>query len=135
MRTSRIEPLRRLLCSIGLAAILLLDSAIALAAPTPSPSPGLDGILIKPPSATFKEEPKAAPGIVEGPFDAATYAELTSAPDAAATAQLLAQNGFIGGFGRTWTSPGTAHVFVEAVMAFTGAKGATAWMRRSGDGR
>ena len=123
--------MRRLLCSIGLAAILLLHSGIAFAAPTPSPSPGLDGILIKPPGTTFKEEPKAAPGVVEGPFDAAQYAVLTSAADAAATSQSLAQNGFIGGVGRTWTSPGTAHVFVEAVMAFTGGKGATAWMRLS----
>jgi hypothetical protein len=123
------EPLRRLLCCIGLAAILLLHSAIAFAAPTPSP--GLDGILIKPPGTTFKEEPKAAPGIVEGPFDAAKYAEVTAAPDAAATAQLLAQNGFVGGFGRTWASAGNAHVFVEAVMAFAGAKGATAWLRLS----
>ncbi|HXC79173.1 MAG TPA: hypothetical protein VNU19_19240 [Candidatus Acidoferrum sp.] len=121
--------MRRLLCCIGLAAILLLHSAIALAAPTPSP--GLDGILIKPPGTTFKEAPKAAPGIVEGPFDAATFAELTSAPDAAATARMLAQNGFVSGFGRTWASPGNAHVFVEAVMVFAGAKGATAWLRLS----
>ena len=121
--------MRRLLCCIGLAAILLLHSAIALAAPTPSP--GLDGILIKPPSTTFKEEPKAAPGIIEGPFDAAQYAQGTSAPNATATANLLAPNGFVGGFGRTWTSPGNAHVLVEAVMAFAGAKGAVAWMRQS----
>jgi hypothetical protein len=129
VRTSRMVPLRRLLCCIGLVAILLLHSAIAFAAPTPSP--GLDGILIKPPGTTFKEQPKAAPGVVEGPFDAAKYAEVTSAPDAAATAGLLAQNGFVGGFGRTWTTTGSAHVLVEAVMAFAGAKGATAWMRLS----
>ena len=118
------EPLRRLLCSLGLAAILLLHSAIALAAPTPSP--GLDGILIKPPGTGYKEEPKAAPGIVEGPFDAAKYAEVVSAPDAAAT---LTSNGFLTGFGRTWSTTGSAHVFTEAVLAFTGAQGAKAWVR------
>jgi hypothetical protein len=123
------EALRRLLCTSALAAILLLHSAIAFAAPTPSP--GLDGILIKPPGTTFKEEAKAAPGIVEGPFDAAKYAEVTAAPDAAATAKALAADGFLSGFGRTWVSTGNAHVFVEAVMAFTGAKGAKAWLRQS----
>ena len=123
------EPLRRLLCSLGLTAILLVQSAIALAAPTPSP--GLDGILIKPPGTGYKEEPKATTGIVEGPFDAAKYAEVTAAPDAAATAQALAKDGFLSGFGRTWVSTGSAHVFVEAVMAFTGGKGATTWLRQS----
>jgi hypothetical protein len=121
--------LRRLLCSTGLAAILLLQSAIAFA--TPTPSPGLDGILIKPPGAGYKEEPKATAGIVEGPFDAAKYAEVTAAPDAAATAKALTQDGFLSGFGRTWVSTGNAHVFVEAVMAFTGAKGAKTWLRQS----
>ncbi len=123
------EPLRRLLCSIGLAAILLLHSAIAFAAPTPSP--GLDGILIKPPGTGYKEEPKATPGFFEGPFDAAKYAEVTAAPDAAAMAKALIKAGFLTGFGRTWVSAGNAHVFVEAIMAFSGAKGATTWLRQS----
>ena len=128
-RTSTIEPLRRLLCSIGLAAIFVLHSAIAFAAPTPSP--GLDGILIKPLGTGYKEEPKATAGIIEGPFDAAQYAQVTAAPDAAATAAALAQDGFLSGYGRTWVSAGNAHVFVEAVVAFTGAKGAKAWLRQS----
>ena len=123
------EPLSRLLCSLGLAAVLLVQSATALAAPTPSP--GLDGILIKPPGTAYKEEPKAAPGIIEGPFDATKYAEVTAAPDAAATGKALAKDGFLSGFGRTWVSAGNAHVFVEAVLAFSGAKGAKTWLRQS----
>jgi hypothetical protein len=123
------ELLRRLLCSLGLAAILLLNSAIAFAAPTPSP--GLDGILIKPVGTGYKEALKATTGIVEGPFDAAKYAEVTAAPDAAAVAQALAKAGFLSGYGRTWSTAGSAHVFVEAVMAFTGAKGASSWLRQS----
>ena len=121
--------MRRLLCSIGLAAILLLHSAIAFAAPTPSP--GLDGILIKPPATGYKENAKATAGIFEGPFDAAKYAEVTAATDAAATAQALTKTGFLTGYGRTWASTGNAHVFVGAIMAFSGAKGATAWLRQS----
>jgi len=123
------EPLRRLLCAIGLVAIVVLHSAIAIAAPTPSP--GLDGILIKPPGTGYKEEPKATPGIVEGPFDAAKFAEITAASDAAATAAALARDGFLSGYGRTWVSAANAHVYVEAVMAFTGAKGAKTWLRQS----
>ena len=121
--------MRRLLCSIALAAILIFQSAVALAAPTPSP--GLDGILIKPSGTGYKEEPKAGPGIVEGPFDAVKYAEVTVAPDAALAAKTLTDDGFLSGFGRTWFSAGNAHVFVEAVLAFNGAKGAKTWLRQS----
>jgi len=121
--------LRRLLCSIGLAAVLIFQSAAALAAPTPSP--GLDGILIKPPGTGYKEEPKATLGIIEGPFDAAKYAEVTAAPDPASAAKTLTDDGFLTGFGRTWVSAGNAHVFVEAIMSFSGAKGAKTWLRQS----
>jgi hypothetical protein len=121
--------LGRLLCSIGVVAVVLLQSTLALAAPTPSP--GLDGILIKPPGTGYKEEPKSTPGILEGPFDAAKYAEVTVATDAAPTTQALARDGFLAGYGRTWVSAGSAHVWVEAVMAFTGAKGAKTWLRQS----
>ena len=121
--------MRRLLCSIGLAAILLFPSAIAFAAPTPSP--GLDGILIKPPGTAYKEEPKATTGMIEGPFDAAKFGGVTAAPDAAASAEALGKDGFLSGFGRTWATKGNAHVFVEAVMAFAGAKGAKTWLLQS----
>jgi len=123
------EPLRRLLCFIGLAAILLLHSGIALAAPTPSP--GLDGILIKPLATGYREALKSGPGILEGQFDSAKYAETIAASDIAPTKQALDRNGFLSGFGRSWTSSPTGHLFVTAVLAFSGAKGATAWLRQS----
>ena len=119
----------RLLCSLGLAAVFLLQSAIALAAPTPSPA--LNGLLLKPPGTGFKEEPKATATIFEGPFDAAKYATVTAAPNPAQTAQLLIHDGFLTGYGRTWFFTGHAHAYVEVVMAFTGAKGATTWLRQS----
>jgi hypothetical protein len=124
-----LSPLGRLLCSIGVLAVLLVQSAIVLAAPTPSP--GLDTILLKPPGAGYKEEPKTTPGILEGPFDAAKYAQATAATDAGPTTQALARAGFVTGYGRTWVSAGSAHVWVEAVMAFTGARGAATWLRQS----
>jgi hypothetical protein len=121
--------LGRLLCSIGVFAALLLQSAMVLAAPTPSPA--LDGILIKPPGTGFKEELKTTPGILEGPFDAAKFATVTAPTDTAPTTQTLARDGFLTGYARTWFSAGSAHVWVEAVMAFTGAKGAKTWLRQS----
>jgi len=118
-----------MLCSIGLAAILLFHSAIAFAAPTPSP--GLDGILLKPLATGYKEALKSGPGILEGQFDSAKYAEIVTASDVAPTKQALDRNGFLSGYGRTWTSTGTAHFLITAVFAFSGAKGAKAWLRQS----
>jgi len=121
--------LGRLFCSIGVAAVLLLQPTVALAAPTPSP--GLDGILLKPPGTGYKEETKTAVGVLEGPFDAAKYAVATGAADGTKATQALTRDGFVSGFGRTWFSAGSAHVWVEAVIAFTGAKGAKAWLKES----
>ena len=124
------ELLGRLLFAIGVGSVLLLQSVAALAAPTPSPS--LDGILVAPPSAGFVEQPKSASsGLFEGEFDAAGYAQTTGTSDAAATKQALDQDGFFSGYGRTWLSKATGHGYVEFVMAFTGAKGAKGWLRRS----
>ena len=119
----------RLLCSIAVAAVLLIQPALAQAAPTPSPA--LDGILLKPPGTAFKESPKTTPGILEGPFDAARYADVTGATNATATTLALARDGFLSGFGRTWVSAGTRNVWVEAVMAFTGGTGAKTWLLQS----
>jgi len=108
---------------------LLLQSTLALAAPTPSP--GLDGILIKPPGTGYREEPKSTPGILEGPFDAAKYAEVTVATDAAPTTQALARDGFLTGYGRTWVQQATHHVLIEIVVAFSGGDGARRWLTSS----
>lgn len=121
--------LGRLLCSIGVAAVLLLQPAAALAAPTPSP--GLDGILLKPPGTGYKEETKTAVGVLEGPFDAAKYAVATGAKDGTQTTQALTRDGFVSGYGRTWFSAGSAHVWVMAVIAFTGAQGAKTFLKES----
>ncbi len=51
---------------------LTLQPAAALA--TPSPSPGLSGILASPPTADYVEADATVPGVVEGQFDAKTFA-------------------------------------------------------------
>jgi hypothetical protein len=122
--------LGRLLCAIGVGAALLVQPAIVLAAPTPSP--GLDKILVAPPGTGFVEQPKSpASGLFEGEFDATGYAKTTGTSNEAQTKQALDQDGFLKGYGRTWLSKATGHGYVEFVMAFTGGKGAKTWLRQS----
>ncbi|MEA2628881.1 MAG: hypothetical protein QOJ10_1341 [Chloroflexota bacterium] len=122
--------LGRLLCAIGVGAVLLVQPAAVLAAPTPSP--GLDKILVAPPGAGFAEQPKSpSSGLFEGEFDATGYAQTTAASDSTQTKQALDQDGFLKGYGRTWLSKSTGHGYIEFVMAFTGGKGAKTWLRQS----
>jgi hypothetical protein len=122
--------LGRLLCAIGVGAILLVQPAAVLAAPTPSP--GLDKILVAPPGAGFVEQPKSpSSGLFEGEFDATGYAKTTGTSAATQTKLALDQDGFLKGYGRTWLSKATGHGYVEFVMAFTGGKGAKTWLRQS----
>jgi hypothetical protein len=119
----------RLLGAIGVAAIALLQSVVALAAPTPSPA--LDGILLSPPGTSFVEADKNTPGIFEGAFDSAGYATITSSTNGAQAKQTLDGDGFLSGYGRTWVSQSTHHIYVEAVMAFVGGSGAKTWLGQS----
>ena len=120
----------RLLCAIGVGAVLLVQPAAVLAAPTPTP--GLDKILVAPPGTGFVEQPKSpSSGLFEGEFDATGYAKTTGTSAATQTKQALDQDGFLKGYGRTWLSKATGHGYVEFVMAFTGGKGAKTWLRQS----
>ena len=106
-----------------------MQPAFVLATPTPSPS--LDGILLTPPGTGFVETTQGTPGIFEGAFDADGYTQITSSANAAQAKQTLAHDGFVSGFGRTWVSRATQKIYVEAVMAFGGAKGAKTWLSQS----
>jgi hypothetical protein len=125
----KIERLPRLLCVIAVGAITMLQSATVMAAPSPTPS--LDGILLAPPGTGFVEAALSTPGIFEGPFDSAGYADITASADAANAKQTLDLDGFLSGFGRSWVSPSGDHGYIEAVMAFAGAKGAKTWLSQS----
>jgi hypothetical protein len=128
-RIGRIDSLGRLLLAIGVSAVILMQPAAALGAP--SPSPALEGILLSPPGSGFVEQPKSTSGIFEGPFDADGYAAITSSTDVAGARKTLLNDGFLSGYGRTWVSSAKHLVYVEAVMAFNGAKGANAWLKQS----
>src|SRR5205809_6884695 len=79
-RIISIGPLGRLLCVIGVGAVMLLQPAVVLAAP--SPSPKLVGIIPSPPGTDFAEADHTPPGTFAAPFDAARYADITSTTDA-----------------------------------------------------
>jgi hypothetical protein len=124
----RIGPLGRLVVFIGVC-VLALQPALALAAPTPSPS--LDGILASPPAADFKELPSTTSGIFAGAFDAKGYVTISGTPDPDNDQKTMEHDGFLSGFGKTWVQSSKNHVMVEAVLAFSGGDGASKWMRQA----
>jgi len=123
-----LQLLVRLILSIACAAFAVLP-AVALAAP--SPSPGLSGILAPPPTADYVEANATVPGVVEGQFDAKTFASRSGHGNVAAIQQTLELDGFLDGYGRTWVQKVSRRVLVEFVMAFTGGDGANKWLSGS----
>jgi hypothetical protein len=123
----RIGALGRVVVFIGVC-VLALQPAMALAAPTPSPS--LDGILAAPPAADFKELPSTTAGIFAGAFDAKGYVTISGTSDPDNDQRVMEHDGFVSGFGKTWSQKSKSHLFVEVVLAFTGGSGATSWMHQ-----
>ena len=112
----------------ALAAVSMLPASAALAAPNPNPH--LSEILAEPPSTSYVEVASHTPGILEGPFDAGTYASIGGL-DMQTTITTLAKDGFIAGFGRAWVQQSPSRVMVEIVVAFTGGNGAKQWLQQS----
>src|SRR6266851_100762 len=112
----------------ALAAVSMLPVSAAMAAPNPNPH--LSQILAEPPSTGYVELASHTPGILEGPFDAGTYASIGGL-DMQTTITTLAKDGFIAGFGRAWVQQSPSRVMVEIVVAFTGGSGARLWLQQS----
>jgi hypothetical protein len=103
------------------AAMALLQPAGAIADATPSPT--LDGLLAAAPAGYTA----AATGSFHGRFTARDYA--SSYKETAVAAQgVLERDGFVDGYGLTWTQPSTGHVLLEFVIAFKGGTGAKDWL-------
>src|SRR5216683_3209495 len=100
----------------ALAAVSMLPVSAAMAAPNPNPH--LSQILAEPPSTGYVELASHTPGILEGPFDAGTYASIGGL-DMQTTITTLAKDGFIAGFGRAWVQQSPSRVMVEIVVAIT----------------
>jgi hypothetical protein len=113
----------RLACFAAAALIGLLP--LTAGAETPSPSPSLDTILARPPAADFVELTSTA---FDGHFTAHDYATLAGTSKTAAIENTLNREGFVDGFGHTWIQRSTNHVLLEAVLAFTGGRGAKRWL-------
>jgi len=112
------------------AAVSMLPVSTAMAATDPSPDPHLSQVLAEPPSTGYVELASHTPGILEGPFDAGTYASIGGL-DMQTTITTLAKDGFIAGFGRAWVQQSPSRVMVEIVVAFTGGSGARLWLQQS----
>src|SRR5260370_18030967 len=93
---------------------------VTAAASSPSPSPSLDSILLKPPTTDFVE---LTTGPLHGEFTAHDWATNNNSTDTQ-TLTTLTHEGFVDGFGQTWTAASSQRDLIEAVMAFTGGSGA-----------
>ena len=103
----------------------------AVSASASTESLGLDRILAPPPTAEYAELGPSVSGLLEGPFDAARYAAIGGEAGATKTLNTLHDDGFISGYGKAWIQDSTRRVMVEIVVAFTGGKGAAAWLSQS----
>jgi hypothetical protein len=89
---------------------------------TSSPSPTLDTVLATPPATDFAELTTSP---LHGKFTAHEWAMLSANSNGAAqTEATLNRDGFVDGFGKTWAQASSGHALIEAVMAFSGGRGA-----------
>ena len=120
-------PMKRLIYGfVALAALLPLGAAAA--SPTPAtPSPTLDTILVAPPSG-FTELTSSP---FHGKFTAHDYATNVGSNKSAEMEATLSSDGFVDGYGKTYIQQTSAHALIEAVIAFTGGKGAHDWLTQA----
>lgn len=101
---------------------LALGPLTATAAPIPSP--GLDTVLVAPPSG-YTELTSTS---FHGSFTAHDYAVASDEAQATEIEKTLNHDGFVDGYGKTWIHQASQRAMVEAVIAFTGGRGAKDWL-------
>lgn len=106
--------------------LALVGVAGLAAASTPSPSPSLSSLLAAPPTGYVEDAESAGTPI--GEFDQEGYVSYLAPVDPAATATALRRDGFVKGFGKSWTHPETGAGFAAVVVAFSGGRGARTWL-------
>jgi hypothetical protein len=112
---------KRLIYASGIA-LLALAPLSASASPTPSPT--LNTLLAAAPSGYT--ELTSSP--FHGKFTAQEYAQASDSSKADEIESTLVRDGFVDGYGMTWIHQASQHALVEAVIAFTGSKGARSWL-------
>jgi hypothetical protein len=110
-----------------LADALGLISFAGLVAAAPSPSVSLDGVLAPPPAPNYAPDTESN-GTPVGAFDAAEYASYVSGGSDSSLTTTLTQDGFVAGYGASWTEQTNGRALVELVVAFSGGTGARSWL-------
>jgi len=121
---------RALIAAAVAAFALALMPAAGAAAPSPRPSPSLDRLLASAPSPEFVADTEST-GTPIGAFDLGTYAESVGPADPTAARTALRDDGFVAGYGRSWTAQSSNNGLVELVVAFAGGRGARSWLATS----
>ena len=119
-----IERLARLTGLLAAAAVALIPLA---AHASPSPSPSLDRLLASPPSADFVEDTESS-GTPIGAFDLPSYVSFLDPPNPTPVESTLKREGFVAGYGKSWTQQSLNRGLVELVVAFAGGQGARRWL-------
>lgn len=115
-------PVIRLRRAAAFAFASLLAFAPLTVHATSIPKPSLDTVLAAPPSSDFSE---LATSQLHGKFTAHQWASLSSnGAGATQTEATLNRDGFVDGFGKTWSQTSSDHYLIEVVMAFSGGRGA-----------
>jgi len=118
---------KRVLFLLSAGAMALLPLAAA-AASSPTPSPPLDQVFTPPP-AGFVKVPNAP---MHGRFTTTDYTKAYGTQAVQAEHQLKV-DGFVDGYGITWTQKATKRTIVQQVIAFSGGAGARHFLDYEGD--
>jgi hypothetical protein len=117
--------------------MLLASSSLVAVAASPSPAVDLNVLaaaLAGPPDDAWAESP-IEPDILEGPFDAASYVNLSwsDQPTRDDVRARLAYDRFVGGYARSFYNESTDALIVEDVKAFPNESDAQSFWRWSAD--
>ena len=111
----------RLIYALAISFLALVPVSGAAA---PTPSPALDQVLVAPPTG-YTELTSSS---FHGSFTAHDYAVASDQAQATEIEKTLNHDGFVDGYGKTWVHTAAQRAMVEAVIAFTGGRGARDWL-------
>jgi hypothetical protein len=120
---------------VAAAAVVAMSLPSYVASVAPSPFPALETFLVAPADPIIADDPGALP-FPAGTVSASQWATLTATGTTAEEAELR-RDGFVTGIAKAWSDDARKHVLIAAIAAFSGGRGATAWMTgygpRAGD--
>lgn len=111
--------------------VLVAGAALTTTGAQSPSSASLSSLLAAAPPG-YVEDTESA-GTPVGEFDEEGYLTYLAPDDPNATAATLRSDGFVGGYGRSWTHQATGAGFAEIVVAFQGGRGARRWLTTTED--